>query len=179
MQILQCTYLTINLAHWLVSFPRSCRETDAYFMCSIQKLRITCIHIWCLSLMSVILTLNRILLFTLWWTALFCSQLNLSNESVKSVLNRRLAHLSCSKHQGDYYKYVLKNLKLGECVVVIDYMMKLELDKQVREIQRDWYGKRGISLHRCYKVAQTAENERSIDALDLWSKDTKKDTFFM
>lgn len=64
-------------------------------------------------------------------------------------------------------------------MVVIDYMMKLELDKRVREIQRDWYGKRGISLHRCYKVAQTAENERSIDVLDLWSKDTKKDTFFM
>ena len=52
-------------------------------------------------------------------------------------------HLLRTKHQGDYYKFVLKNLKPGECVMVIDYKMKLELGKRTGEIQRDWYGKRG------------------------------------
>ena len=54
------------------------------------------------------------------------------------------SHLLRAKHRGDYYKFVLKNLKPGECVMIIDYKMKLELGKQTREIQRDWYGKRGI-----------------------------------
>ena len=63
-------------------------------------------------------------------------------------------------------------------MVVIDYKMKLELGKRVREIQRDWYGKRRISLHGCYVVAQIAENQRSSEVLDLWSEDTKQDAFF-
>ena len=114
---------------------------------------------------------------------------SLSDESIKSDLKARLqelfkvhydylAHLLRTKHQGDYYKYVLKNLKPGECVMIIDYKMKLELGKRVREIQRDWYGKRGISLHGCYIVAQIAENERNSEVLDLWSEDTKQDAFF-
>ena len=114
---------------------------------------------------------------------------SLSDESAKSDLKARLqemfkvhydylAHLLRTKHQGDYYKYVMKNLKPGQCVMIIDYKMKLELGKRVREIQRDWYGKWGLSLHGCYVVAQTAENERSSEVLDLWSEDTKQDAFF-
>lgn len=57
-----------------------------------------------------------------------------------------VGHLLRTKHQADYYQYILKNLRPGECVVVVDYKMKLELGKWTREIQRDWYGKRGISL---------------------------------
>ena len=62
--------------------------------------------------------------------------------------------------------------------MVIDYKVKLELGKWVREIQRDWYGKRGISLHGCYVVAQVDENQRSSEVFDLWSEDTKQDAFF-
>ena len=40
--------------------------------------------------------------------------------------------------------------------------MKLELGKRRREIQRDWYGKRGISLHGFYVVAQVEVGERFI-----------------
>ena len=40
-----------------------------------------------------------------------------------------LAHLLRTKHQSDYYKFALKNLKPGECVVVINYKMKLEIGK--------------------------------------------------
>ena len=62
--------------------------------------------------------------------------------------------------------------------MVIDYKMKLEPGKRTHEIQHDWYGKREISLHGCYIVAQIGENEKSCNVFDLWSEDTKQDAFF-
>ena len=47
-----------------------------------------------------------------------------------------IGHLLRTKHQADYYQYTLKNLRPGECVVVVDYKMKLELGKRTREIQK-------------------------------------------
>ena len=73
---------------------------------------------------------------------------------------------------------MLKNLKPGEAVIIIDYKMKLELGMHAREIQRDWYGKRGISLHGFYVIAQIAVDERRIEVLDLWSEDTRQDAWF-
>ena len=102
-------------------------------------------------------------------------------EKLNESVNRHLdytGHLIRTKHQSDYYHYVLKNLKPGECVVIIDYKMKLELGKRTREIQRDWYGKRGISLHGFYVIAQVSEDDRSAEVIDLWSEDTKQDTWF-
>lgn len=81
----------------------------------------------------------------------------------------------------DCYKccrFVLKNLQPGEAVVIVDYKMKLELGMRSREIQRDWYGKRGISLHGFYVIAQVAVGERRIEVLDLWCEDTKQDAWF-
>jgi len=65
-----------------------------------------------------------------------------------------MAHLVRTKHQGDYYKYVTNNLKPGEVIVIIDYKMKLELGQRLRENQREWYGKRGISIHGFYVMAK-------------------------
>lgn len=98
-------------------------------------------------------------------------------EKVADAINTHweyISHLLRTKHQADYYQF----LKPGECVVVVDYKMKLELGKRTREIQRDWYGKRGISLHGFYVVAKMEENERSAEVIDLWSEDTKQDTWF-
>ena len=61
--------------------------------------------------------------------------------------------------------------------MVIDYKMKLELGKRVREIQRDWYSKWEISLHGCYVVTLVDENQPSTEAFDLWFEDTKQDAF--
>lgn len=63
-------------------------------------------------------------------------------------------------------------------MVVIDYKMKLELGMHAREVQHDWYGKRGISLHGLYVIAQVAPGKRQIEVLDLWSDDTKQDAWF-
>ena len=71
-----------------------------------------------------------------------------------------------------YHRLVLKNLQPGEAVVIVDYKMKLELGMRSREIQRDWYGKRGISLHGFYVIAQVDVGERRIEVLDLWCEDT-------
>ena len=68
-----------------------------------------------------------------------------SKADFKSSLDEKLkvhvdylGHLLRTKRQEEYYKFVQKKLKPGECVVVIDYKMKLELGKRSREIQRDW-----------------------------------------
>lgn len=78
------------------------------------------------------------------------------------------------------FRFVLKNLQPGEAVVIIivDYKMKLELGMRSREIQRDSYGKRGISLHGFYVIAQVAVGERRVEVLDLWCEDTKQDAWF-
>ena len=44
----------------------------------------------------------------------------------------------------------------GEIVVIIDYKMKIELGQRVRENQREWYGKRGRSLHGFFVIAQVS-----------------------
>ena len=39
-------------------------------------------------------------------------------------------------------------------------------------------GKRGISLHGFYVIAQIAVDDRCIEVLHLWSEDTKQDAWF-
>ena len=57
--------------------------------------------------------------------------------------------------------------------------MKLELGVRLREYQRDWYGKRGISLHGLLVIAQVDEKTKVSEVLDLWSDDTKQDSWFI
>ena len=76
------------------------------------------------------------------------------------------------------YRFVLKNLQPGQAVVIVDYKMKLELGMCSWEIQQDWYGKRGISLHGFYVIAQVAVREKRVEVLDLWWEDTKQDAWF-
>ena len=99
-------------------------------------------------------------------------------DGLMKVHTQYVAHLLRTKHQGEYYKYILDNLKPGEAVVIVDYKMKLELGVRTREIQRDWYGKRGISLHGFLVIAQIGEGERRVEVIDLWSEDTKQDAWF-
>ncbi|KAK3728719.1 hypothetical protein QZH41_009784 [Actinostola sp. cb2023] len=81
---------------------------------------------------------------------------SLSQGFKRIVENHReyIAHLIRTKHQGDYYRFVTKNLSPGEVVVIIDYKMKLELGQRSRENQREWFGKRGISIHGFFVLAQ-------------------------
>lgn len=79
-----------------------------------------------------------------------------SCEQIESNHREYLSHLVRTKHQGDYYRFVLANLRPGEIVVIIDYKMKVELGLRTQENQREWYGKRGISLHGFFVIAQVS-----------------------
>ena len=87
-------------------------------------------------------------------------------------------HLLRTKHQADYHKFVLDNLQPGEAVIIVDYRRKLELGVRSHEAQRDWYGKRGISLHGLLVIAQISEDKKVTEVIDLWSEDTKQDAWF-
>ena len=89
-----------------------------------------------------------------------------------------MGHLLRTKHQASFYQFVVSNLKPGELVVIIDYKMKLELGKYSRETQRQFYGKRGLSLHGFYVIAKTQEGNREAGVVDLWCEDTKQDSWF-
>ena len=100
------------------------------------------------------------------------------SKEVKASNMLYIGHLLKTKHQGDHHKFVLNNLQPGEAVVIIDYKMKLELGVRLHEIQRDWYGKRGISLHALLTIAQVEEDKKVCEVLDLWCEDTKQDSWF-
>ena len=56
--------------------------------------------------------------------------------------------------------------------------MKLELGVRLRECQWDWYGKRGIPLHGLLVITQVDATTKVSEVLDLWSEDTKQDSWF-
>ena len=58
-------------------------------------------------------------------------------DSLLLVHKQYVSHLLRTKHQSEYYKFNLNNLQPGECVVIVDYKMKLELGIHSPEIQRD------------------------------------------
>ena len=99
-------------------------------------------------------------------------------DELMKVHTQYALHLLRMQHQGQYYKYILNNLQPGEAVVIIDHKMKLELGVRARKILRDWYGKRGISLHGFLAIAQVSETERRTEVVDLWSEYTKQDAWF-
>ena len=45
-------------------------------------------------------------------------------DSLLSVHKQYVSHLLRTKHQSEYYKFILNNLQPGECVVIVDYKMK-------------------------------------------------------
>lgn len=48
-------------------------------------------------------------------------------KSLMAVHEQYVGHLLRTKHQADYYKFILNNLQPGKAVVIVDYKIKLEL----------------------------------------------------
>ena len=78
-------------------------------------------------------------------------------ESEKAVLQQQvhkfeeslcqyISHLVRGKHQRSQFLTHIDSLKKGETIIVVDYMMKL-LFQRLHEPQKDWFGKKGVSLH--------------------------------
>ena len=99
----------------------------------------------------------------------------------KEVMNSHAlyaSHLWRTKHQADCHKFILNSLQPGDAVIIIDYKMNLELGVHLRECQRGWYGKRGISLYGLLVIAQVGATTKVSKVLDLWSEDIKHDSWF-
>ena len=74
--------------------------------------------------------------------AILQQQVNKFEES----LCQYISHLVRGKHQRSQFLTHIDNLKKGETIIVVDYMMKL-LFQRLHEPQKDWFGKKGVSLH--------------------------------
>lgn len=67
-------------------------------------------------------------------------------KQVQEKLDLYIAHVVRGKYQRMQFMNEIDRLETGKAVVVCDYMMKLLLEK-FREPQRDWFGKKGVSVH--------------------------------
>ena len=56
-------------------------------------------------------------------------------QEIEATHKEYVGHLVRTKHQGQYHQFVMKNVKPGELVMIIDYKMKLELRVHSRETE--------------------------------------------
>ena len=88
---------------------------------------------------------------------------------VQSNLDLYIGHLVRGKHQRSKFLEEIEHLQPGKAVAVCDYMMKLLLQK-FREPQRDWYAKKGVSLHGTMFFYKTpGADEIEVEIHDLFS----------
>ena len=93
-------------------------------------------------------------------------------DSIKNLVNQYLLEFPNGVKRTYIYSHLPPSFRSDTMLA------ELELGVRLREIQRDWYGKRGISLHGLLAIAQVDENKKVSEVLDLWSEDTKQDSWF-
>jgi len=72
----------------------------------------------------------------------------------------------------------LKELDADGAVLIVDYKMKI-LPTSSRETKKDFFGKRGWSLHSVLVYTKDIEkNCLNIQVFDHWSDDTRQDAWF-
>ena len=120
---------------------------------------------------------QRFTLFDDLQATIFASTLSMSRkyyyqEEVRKVqenLDVYIAHLVRGKYQRMKFMEEVNGLRPGKAVVVCDYMMKLLLHK-FREPQRDWFGKKGVSVHGSMFFFKTEESEEiQVEIHDVFS----------
>ena len=87
---------------------------------------------------------------------------------------------SCSReYQRQQFLKAINESSPGHAIVVCDYMMKLLLQK-FREPQKDWYAKKGVSVHGCmFFFWCGTSSEIQIEIHDLFSNgDCTQNWFF-
>jgi hypothetical protein len=90
-----------------------------------------------------------------------------------------IAHLVRGKYQKQEFLKAIRELRSGQTIAVCDYMMKLLLQK-FREPQKDWYAKKGVSVHGCMFFFRSEDSsEIEIEIHDLFSNgDCTQNWFF-
>lgn len=67
-------------------------------------------------------------------------------DQIEESLHIYISHLVRGKYQRCQCLSQINNLKKGETIIVVDYMMKLPFQR-LHKPQKDWFGKKGVSLH--------------------------------
>ena len=67
-------------------------------------------------------------------------------NQIEQNLNNYIAHIIRGKYQREQFLIDINNLVPGKAIMVADYMMKL-LFQKLFEPQKDWFAKKGVSLH--------------------------------
>ena len=107
--------------------------------------------------------------------AVFQQQVDKFEES----LCQYISHLVRGKHQHSQFLTHIDNLQKGETIIVVDYMMKL-LFQRLHEPQKDWFGKKGVSLHGAMFIFRDSDDgPLTTEFHDNFSEnDDKQNCFF-
>lgn len=83
-----------------------------------------------------------------------------SIQKIQENLQAYIGHLVRGKYQRMKFMKEIELLQPGETIAVSNYMMKLLLQK-FREPQRDWYAKKGVSVHGTMFFYKSLKSEPS------------------
>ena len=82
------------------------------------------------------------------------------------------------KYQREQFLNEINNLSPGQAVMVADYMMKL-LFQKLFEPQKDWFAKKGVSLHGSMFLFKKEENgDVFTEFHDLYSESDDKQNWY-
>lgn len=100
-------------------------------------------------------------------------------DSIKAKAQTYIAHLVRGKYQKLQFVKAINDCSPGHAIAVCDYMMKLLLQK-FRESQKDWYAKKGVSVHGCmFFFRSGASSDIKIEIHDLFlSGDCTQNWYF-
>ena len=90
-------------------------------------------------------------------------------DRIKTKAQTYIAHLVRGKYQKLQFVKAINESSPGHAIAVCDYMMKLLMQK-FREPQKDWYAKKGVSVHGCmFFYRSDTSSDIKIEIHDLFS----------
>ena len=97
---------------------------------------------------------------------------------IEENFNNYIGHIVRGKYQREQFFKDINNLSPGQAVMVADYMMKLLFQKRF-EPQKDWFAKKGVSLHGSMFLFKKEENgELFTEFHDLYSESDDKQNWY-
>ena len=97
---------------------------------------------------------------------------------IEEYVNNYIGHIVRGKYQREQFLKDINNLSPGQAVMVADYMMKL-LFQKLFEPQKDWFAKKGVSLHGSMFLFKKEENGKLFTEFhDLYSESDDKQNWY-
>ena len=99
-------------------------------------------------------------------------------DKFEESLCQYISHLVRGKHHRSQLLTHIDNLKKGETLITVDYMMKL-LFQRLHEPQKDWFGKKGVYLHGAMFIFRGSDDgPLTIEFHDNFSENDDKQNWF-